>query len=66
MIEEADPGVVYDSHHHRAWRRQQLGWVGAALCMLHLRKPSMVSEDVPVGVNRGHRRRSRRSEIVTS
>lgn len=36
-------------HRRRLMRKQQLGWVGAVLCMLNLRKPSLVSEGEPVG-----------------
>lgn len=58
-----DPGrVLDDSHHHRhrrhqGLRKQQLGWAGAVQCMLHLRKPSLVSDGVPAGAPGGPRRR---------
>ncbi|ROW04331.1 hypothetical protein VSDG_01151 [Cytospora chrysosperma] len=54
--------IIDDFHHHRRRRRhqglrtQQLGWAGAVQCMLHLRKPSLVSDGVPAGAPGGPRR----------
>ncbi|KUI68029.1 hypothetical protein VM1G_03338 [Cytospora mali] len=64
VVEEIDPNIVIDgSHRHRAWRKKQLGWTGAVMCILKLQNPSMVSEGVPAGATRIVRRRRRRESI---
>ncbi|KAL1865201.1 hypothetical protein Daus18300_007328 [Diaporthe australafricana] len=50
--DEAEEVVVVpisaeQDRHHRAWKKQQLGWGGAAMCMLKGKKPLRVSDGMP-------------------
>lgn len=72
--ETGDPNMVFatsaDGRKPHAWRRKQLGWVGAAKCILKLQQPKLRVEDgLPVKSIHGQenqlhtlrRRRGRRS-----
>ncbi|KAK2607772.1 hypothetical protein N8I77_006424 [Diaporthe amygdali] len=46
--EEVLPPSTHAVHgHRRAWKKQQLGWGGAAMCMLRGMKPLRVSDGIP-------------------
>ncbi|KAI3390343.1 hypothetical protein diail_10015 [Diaporthe ilicicola] len=45
--EVALPITSQEYRHHRAWKKQQLGWAGAAMCIMKAKKPLRVSDGLP-------------------
>lgn len=41
--------------YHPGWKKKQLGWKGAAMCMLRMRKPLRVLDGMPVAAREGQR-----------
>ncbi|KAK7723737.1 hypothetical protein SLS64_000066 [Diaporthe eres] len=41
--------------YHPGWKKKQLGWKGAAMCMLKMRKPLRVLDGMPVAAREGQR-----------
>lgn len=49
------PAAAQEARHRPAWKKKQLGWGGAAMCMLKIKKPLWVLDGTPVGM--GERQR---------
>lgn len=60
VAEEAGPNMDPDGSHHQRLPIKRLGWGGAVLYILGLRRPLTVPEARADGAIRGYRRRSRR------
>lgn len=43
------------ARYHPGWKKEQLGWKGAAMCMLRMRKPLRVLDGMPVTAREGQR-----------
>lgn len=43
------------ARYHPGWKKEQLGWKGAAMCMLRMRKPLRVLDGMPVTAREGKR-----------
>lgn len=47
------PITAGGSGYHPGWKKKQLGWKGAAMCMLRMKKPLRVLDGMPVGAREG-------------
>lgn len=47
------PITAGGSGYHPGWKKKQLGWKGAAMCMLRMKKPLRVLDGMPVGSREG-------------
>lgn len=42
-------------YHHPGWKKEQLGWKGAAMCILKMKKPLRVLDGMPAAAREGQR-----------
>ncbi|KAG6360627.1 hypothetical protein INS49_011691 [Diaporthe citri] len=53
--EVALPMTAGETGYHPGWKKKQLGWKGAAMCMLRMKKPLRVLDGMPVAARGGQR-----------
>lgn len=49
------PVTAAEARYHPGWKKEQLGWKGAAMCILKMKKPLRVLDGMPTAAREGQR-----------